>query len=81
MTRHQASREQGAYLGMNQSVLSLARMTGPITAGALFDAFGARSPFLTCAGVLCASALLALYYHGRYGDTFVRAGSTPSPSS
>ena len=80
ISRASPADEQGAYLGMNQSVLSLARMTGPITAGILFDAFGARSPFLTCAGVLCACALLALYYHGRYGDTFVRAGSTPSPS-
>lgn len=65
--------EQGGYLGLNQSILSLARMTGPLCAGALFDAVSPRSPFLFGAGVLLAAGLLALYYRAKYGASFPRA--------
>lgn len=69
---------QGAYLGLNQSVSSLARMTGPPVAGLLF-ATGSRVPFLLGAGVLCCSCLLARWYHARYGATFPRqTGAVPA---
>ncbi|HEV8114476.1 MAG TPA: MFS transporter [Planctomycetota bacterium] len=64
--------EQGAFLGLNQSMLSLARMTGPLSAGVLFTAHGAQVPFLAGAGVLVASALIAAAYRARYGATFPR---------
>jgi len=61
-----------AYMGMNQSMLSLARLTGPVCAGLVFRAFGPRSPFLMGTAVLVACALLAYTYHVRYAASFPR---------
>ncbi len=73
ISRASPSEEQGAYLGLNQSMLSLARMTGPLCAGLLFDtSLGARSPFLAGSGVLVGCALLAKTYRSRYGASFPR---------
>jgi MFS family permease len=69
--------EQGAYMGLNQSMLSLARMTGPICAGQVFDLIGPRSPFFFGCGILVACALLAAYYKGRFGATFARPSAAP----
>ena len=76
VSRASPQAEQGAYLGMNQSILSLARMTGPVTAGFLFDSLGPRSPFLFGSAALVGCALLAAWYHARYGRTFPRAART-----
>lgn len=65
--------EQGAYLGLNQSVLSLARMCGPIAAGLVFEAFGPRSPFVLGTGILFLGFVVAWSYHRRFGSTFPRA--------
>jgi DHA1 family tetracycline resistance protein-like MFS transporter len=47
--------EQGTTLGVNQSMSSLARATGPALAGFVYDALGIRSPFaLAVAGMLVA---------------------------
>jgi len=70
ISRSSPKEEQGAYLGLQTSLASLARMVGPLMAGALFDAFGPRSPFLVAAGVLVASSLIAWKYHLRYGASF-----------
>jgi len=69
--------QQGAYMGLNQSMLSLARMTGPVCAGLVFGAFGPRSPFAMGTAVLIACALLALYYRARFGATFSRTNAAP----
>jgi DHA1 family tetracycline resistance protein-like MFS transporter len=71
VSRSTPEHEQGAYLGMNQSVSSLARMVGPPVAGFVF-AYGSRVPFLVGAGVLACSCLLARWYHVRFGATFPR---------
>jgi MFS family permease len=72
MSRASPRDEQGAYLGLNQSMLSLARTAGPLSAGLLFIWLGARSPFLVGAGVLVGCAILASVYRSRYGASFPR---------
>jgi len=72
VSRASPQAEQGAYMGMNQSMLSLARLTGPVCAGLVFRAFGPRSPFLMGTAVLVACALLAYTYHVRYAASFPR---------
>jgi MFS family permease len=76
LSRASPAEQQGAYLGLYQSTLSLARMVGPVLAGFLFDSVSARAPFLVGAGVLAGCALLAVLYRSRYGATFAR-GATP----
>jgi MFS family permease len=63
---------QGGYLGLNQSILSLARMTGPPCAGLLFDHLSPRAPFLFAAAVLVGAGLLAMYYRAKHGASFAR---------
>jgi DHA1 family tetracycline resistance protein-like MFS transporter len=65
--------EQGAYLGLQQSVASAARMVGPAAAGLAFQWSGPSSPFLLGAALLVLSTLLAWRYHRRYAATFPRA--------
>jgi predicted MFS family arabinose efflux permease len=62
--------EQGSFLGINQSISSLARMTGPPLAGALFSAYGAQSPFYAGAGLLFLAVLIAARYRKRFGASF-----------
>jgi MFS transporter, DHA1 family, tetracycline resistance protein len=57
ISRRAGTEEQGEVMGIAQSVGSLARVLGPIIAGALFEAFGRNSPFLW-GSVLVAAALL-----------------------
>jgi MFS family permease len=64
--------QQGAYLGLQQSLASLARMLGPALAGLVFDALGPRSPFFASAFVLLGATLLAWWYHERHGAHFAR---------
>lgn len=61
---------QGAVLGLNQSLASLARVLGPLTAGAAFGAWGAGAPFLLGAGILLLATLLAAAYSARHGASF-----------
>jgi predicted MFS family arabinose efflux permease len=81
VSRASPEHEQGAYLGINQSMLSLARTTGPLCAGIAFDSMGARSPFLVGAALLFLCAVLAVYYRARYGASFAHepAGSAAVP--
>jgi MFS family permease len=77
VSRASPAEEQGAYMGLNQSMLSLARMTGPMCAGLVFGAFGARSPFWMGAAVLLGCALLAMYYRARFGASFASSHAAP----
>ncbi len=70
--------EQGAYLGLNQSISSFARMSGPPLAGFTFHALGPHAPFLFAGGVLVLATLGAYAYHRRFGGTFARAGAAAS---
>ena len=79
LSRASPAEEQGAYLGLFQSTLSLARLVGPALAGLTFEFISPRSPFLigSCALVVC--ALLASAYRSRYGATFSRTAA-PQPA-
>lgn len=73
VSRASPAAEQGAYMGINQSISSLGRMTGPPAAGLLFGALGPQSPFFAAALVLGAASLIALAYRRRHGASFARA--------
>jgi len=72
LSRAAPADEQGSYLGLNQSVSSLARMLGPAAAGFAFANFGPTSPFVMGAVLLLFSTFLALSYHRRFGASFPR---------
>ncbi len=78
ISRASPQSEQGAYLGLNQSVSSLGRVVGPGMAGAAFQILGPRSPFLIAAGILIVSSAMAVAYRAKYGSTFT---SRPGPAS
>lgn len=65
ISRAAPAAEQGAYLGLNQSVASLARMTGPPLAGSLFAWFGPAAPFLSAAALLFGASALAAHHRAR----------------
>lgn len=69
--------EQGAFLGLNQSIASLARVTGPMLAGLAFQRVGPHAPFLFGASALGLSVLLALWYHRRFAASFPRGSPAP----
>jgi uncharacterized integral membrane protein (TIGR00701 family) len=50
---------QGEALGLNQSVLSLARVIGPIAGGILYQAMGPAAPYLGGAAVAAMAMVLA----------------------
>ncbi|MBK7644354.1 MAG: MFS transporter [Planctomycetes bacterium] len=74
LSRAVPAERQGAFLGLNQSGGSLARLLAPVFAGTLFGVFGARSPFFAACGLLLVSTLIAWTYHRRYAATFPRHG-------
>ncbi len=53
--------EQGAVLGLNQSLAAFARVLGPIWGGFAFDYFGFQFPFLTGAAFTFVSFLIAYF--------------------
>jgi MFS family permease len=69
--------QQGAYLGLQQSMASLARMLGPLLAGWVFQRFDSRAPFFVSAAILACGAAIAWVYHARYAQSFrAQPGST-----
>jgi DHA1 family tetracycline resistance protein-like MFS transporter len=78
ISRASPADEQGSYLGLNQSVMSLARMVGPVTAGFVFAHSGPSSPFFLGAGLLAVSTFLALRYDRRFGSSFPRVAKAPA---
>jgi MFS family permease len=73
LSRAVPEEEQGAFLGINQSGGSLARMTGPAAAGALF-LIEPRLPFFAATAILLGTALIAARYRARYAATFAAHG-------
>jgi MFS family permease len=47
ISKYSSEKEQGAILGINQSLSALARVLGPLWGGFSFDYFGYQFPFLT----------------------------------
>ncbi|MCE9593959.1 MAG: MFS transporter [Planctomycetes bacterium] len=75
VSRASPADQQGAYLGLQQSLASLARMLGPPLAGVAFVRFGPSAPFFSAAGGLLIATSIAWAYHRRYGASFARAAS------
>lgn len=71
LSRAAPKERQGAFLGINQSAASLARMSGPPLAGLCF-AVSPRLPFFLAAGVLLLAFLIGQHYHRRYAASFPR---------
>ena len=75
VSRASPAEEQGSFLGINQSISSLARMTGPPIAGALFKLFGPQSPFFAAAFLLLCATIVAVIYRKRFGASFAAGAS------
>jgi MFS family permease len=58
ISRRAGAEQQGEVMGVAQSVGSLARVIGPIVAGALFAGFGHNSPVLWGAALVAAAVLI-----------------------
>ncbi len=67
---------QGAFLGLNQSLGSLARVVGPVVAGLLFQFGNAGTPFVAGAGVLFVATFVAFQYHRNFAGRFARRGES-----
>ncbi|MDE0060781.1 MAG: MFS transporter [Defluviicoccus sp.] len=68
ISRASPTDSQGAILGVTHSIQSLVRVVGPITAGALFAAYGRDMPFLVGAAILAVAFAVALsLIRGRLG--------------
>jgi predicted MFS family arabinose efflux permease len=50
---------QGEALGLNQSVLALARVIGPIAGGMIYQAMGPAAPYLAGAAIAAVAMVLA----------------------
>jgi DHA1 family tetracycline resistance protein-like MFS transporter len=57
---HAGVSERGGIMGVGQSAASLARVLGPIVAGALFDHLGRNAPYYLSAAIMALMVLLAL---------------------
>lgn len=60
ISRYSPDKEQGAILGLNQSVSSFARVLGPLWGGFSYDFLGYEAPFLTGAFFTLLTFLIAL---------------------
>jgi MFS family permease len=59
ISRRAGAEEQGEVMGLAQSVGSLARVLGPISAGALFEGFGRHSPYFWGAALVACALILS----------------------
>lgn len=67
-------KERGGTLGISAALSSLARMTGPVVAGILYDAFAAWGPFTMAALLtLAASVVMRPSLRGHVGDLAVES--------
>jgi DHA1 family tetracycline resistance protein-like MFS transporter len=76
LSRIAPAEHQGSYLGLNQSLGSLARVVGPVMAGLLFQFGHAGLPFLAGAGTLFVATIIAYTYHRRFAGLFTRKGES-----
>lgn len=57
--------DQGATLGVSQSLASLGRVIGPLWGGWIYDAFGHTMPFFTASGLMVVALVLSVVaFHG-----------------
>jgi MFS family permease len=64
ISRSTGAAEQGATLGLSQSMSSLARAVGPFAAGWLIEAQGLAAPFLAAGAVMGLAFLMSLWVMG-----------------
>jgi MFS family permease len=62
VSKYAPQSEQGAVLGLNQSLAAFARVLGPIWGGFAFDYLGFQFPFLTGAAFTFLSFLVAYFF-------------------
>jgi MFS transporter, DHA1 family, tetracycline resistance protein len=71
--------ERGSTLGISAALSSLARMTGPVMAGVLYDIFAAGGPFLTAAALtITVSTIMVARLRGGVGEA-PRGGDATVP--
>jgi MFS transporter, DHA1 family, tetracycline resistance protein len=61
ISRRTDADDQGGVLGLNQSLSSLARVVGPLTAGFVFGRFGPSAPWLTGGLLMGATCVVAIW--------------------
>lgn len=71
--------EQGAVLGVGQSLSSLARIVGPVWGGILYQRTSPAGPYVSVALIMAVAALCAVRLADPETDTVSAAGSQPSP--
>jgi predicted MFS family arabinose efflux permease len=60
VSRLSSADDQGAVLGLAQSLASLGRVVGPAWGGLLFDRLGPRTPYFTAASIMTLAFVVAL---------------------
>jgi MFS family permease len=70
LSRAAPDERQGAFLGLNQSIGSLARVVGPVMAGLVFEWGSPSLPFYLSAALLGVAVILAVAYHRRFAASF-----------
>ncbi len=77
--------EQGAVLGVTNSLASLGRILGPALGGWMYQKYGPASPFISAGLIASGSAVLALSMYRRMPDDGRRhepeVGFTPKPGA
>jgi multidrug resistance protein len=63
VSEHAPHDRRGEALGLQQSAAAIARVTGPVTAGLLFDGVGVGAPSLVGGALMALAALLAVVWH------------------
>ncbi len=74
ISRRAGADDQGGVLGLNQSLSSLARVVGPLTAGFVFGRFGPSAPWLTggiLMGATCVAAIWVLFLREKTPEAVV----------
>jgi MFS family permease len=79
ISRSTPSDKQGAMLGLNMATGSLARIVGPVVAGALFSGLGHDWPFRTGA-LLCLLAAAAAWNAARWYGRAQASPPAPAPA-
>jgi DHA1 family tetracycline resistance protein-like MFS transporter len=61
ISKYSSEKEQGAILGINQSLSALARVLGPLWGGFAFDYFGYQFPFLTAGAFMFFTFMFSVF--------------------
>ncbi|HEX3073704.1 MAG TPA: MFS transporter [Ignavibacteriales bacterium] len=65
VSKYASDTEQGAVLGLNQSMSSLGRVLGPLWGGFSYDFLGYQTPFLTGGIVMFCTAIFCIFFFER----------------